>query len=208
LATIFTHAFDLPEDFDPTHSVAVDTETMGLKLHRDRLCLVQLSTGNGVSHLVHFPKPDFTQSPRLKSLLTNPSIQKIFHYGRFDLAVLMHSFGVFIPHVFCTKIASRLTRSYSNKHGLKDLCKEILEVEISKQEQTSDWGASTLREEQKKYAANDVLYLHRLRDHFIALLEREGRLELAQGCFDFLPYRAQLDIIAGEAHDVLAYQTD
>jgi ribonuclease D len=208
LAKIHLHTYDLPDDFKAPASIAIDTEAMGLKYHRDRLCLVQLSAGDGVCHLVHFPTRDFTNSPNLVSLLTNNAIEKIFHYGRFDLGILMHSFSIHISNVFCTKIASKLARTYSNKHGLKDLCKEILQVDISKQEQTSDWGSSTLRDEQKKYAATDVLYLHKLKEHFVSILKREGRMDLAQSCFDYLPWRAKLDIIAGENYDILAYQSE
>ncbi len=203
---IFLHQGDLPDQhpFQQIDSVAVDTETMGLEVHRDRLCLVQLSTGDGHCHLVQIKKNQ-APPPRLCALLSDPQILKIFHFGRFDIAALYASFGVLAAPVFCTKIASKLTRTYTDKHGLKELCKSILNIEISKQEQTSDWGAETLTDEQKKYAATDVLHLHTLKNHFEKTLKREDRATLAKAAFDYLPYRAQLDVLAGSTYDVLSY---
>ncbi len=205
---IHLHTYDLPEDVVFKGSLAIDTEAMGLKNYRDRLCLVQLSAGDGVCHLVHFPEPHFKDSPHLKKVLRDSSLLKIFHYARFDVAILMHSFHVELTSLYCTKIASRLVRTYSNRHGLKDLCKELLGIELSKQEQTSDWGASTLTSEQLKYAATDVLHLHSLKQRLDVLLEREKRTSLAKACFDFLPHRAYLDLIAGENFDILSYNTE
>lgn len=204
---IHFHQYDLPETFVPSSVVAMDTEAMGLNYHRDRLCLVQLSNGNGHCHLVHFPTADFSKSPRLMSLLKNPNVIKVFHYARFDVGILQYSFGVQMNNVFCTKIASRLVRTYTSKHGLKDLCKDLLKIEISKQEQTSDWGAPTLTIEQQNYAATDVLHLHKLKDILDGLLQREGRQALAHACFNFLPYRGQLDCLAGENFDIFSYAT-
>jgi ribonuclease D len=205
---IHLHAYDLPDNFSFEKSVAIDTEAMGLKNHRDRLCVVQLSAGDGHCHLVHFPEPHFHSSLNLKKLLNNLQLLKIFHYARFDVGILQHTFQLGIRNIYCTKIASRLTRTYCNRHGLKDLCKELLGVELSKQEQTSDWGAPTLTIEQQKYAATDVLYLHELKKKLDVLLEREKRTELAQACFDFLPYRSQLDLMAGENFDILSYNSE
>jgi ribonuclease D len=205
---IHFHNHDLPESFVPNTVVAMDTEAMGLHYHRDRLCLVQLSNGDGHCHLVHFPTADFSKSPRLVALLTRPDVIKVFHYARFDVGILQYSFGVQMASVYCTKIASRLTRTYTNRHGLKDLCKELLGVEISKQEQTSDWGASTLSTEQQTYAATDVLHLHALKEIFDGLLHREGRTDLAKACFDFLPYKGQFDKMVGEKFDIFSYATD
>ena len=202
------HTYDLPADVVFKDSIAVDTEAMGLKNYRDRLCLVQLSGGDGVCHLVHFPEPKFDQSPYLKQILSDPSLLRIFHYARFDVAILMHSFQMTLGPIYCTKIASRLVRTYTNRHGLKDLCKELLGVDLSKQEQTSDWGSPILTNEQLKYAATDVLHLHALKQKLDFLLEREKRTNLAQACFDFLPYRAHMDLIAGENFEIFSYQTD
>jgi ribonuclease D len=200
------YTFDLPEDVCFAQSVAVDTETMGLNPHGDRLCLVQLSVGDGVCHLVHFPKPDFSRSPNLKKLLLDDSVQKIFHYGRFDLAVLMYSFRIHISNVYCTKIASRLIRTYTDRHSLKALCSELLDIEVNKREQTSDWGKTVLSQDQLEYAASDVLYLHPLQEKLDVLLAREGRTELAAACFEFLPYRAQLDVVMSEEFDIFAHK--
>lgn len=204
---IHFHQFDLPESFVPSAVVAMDTEAMGLNYHRDRLCLVQLSNGDGHCHLVHFPAGDFSKSPHLVALLTNPKITKVFHYARFDVGILQYSFGIQMSNVYCTKIASRLIRTYTSKHGLKDLCKDLLKVEISKQEQTSDWGAEILTAEQQHYAATDVLHLHQLKEILDGLLHREKRQELAKACFDFLPYRGRFDCTAGEAFDIFSYAT-
>ena len=206
--TINLHMYDLPNGINFKNSVAVDTEAMGLKNYRDRLCVVQLSTEDGECHLVHFPEPNFSNAVNLKAVLTDTSLLKIFHYGRFDIGILQYTFQTFIKTIYCTKIASRLVRTYTNRHGLKDLCKELLGVELSKQEQTSDWGAQTLTPDQLKYAASDVLFLHKLKDKLDFLLKREKREDLAQACFDFLPYRAHLDLLAGEKFDIFSYQTD
>ncbi|MDX2103247.1 MAG: ribonuclease D [Alphaproteobacteria bacterium] len=195
--TRFTlHRGDLPSGMDFGSSVAVDSETMGLQIGRDRLCLVQLSAGDGTAHLVQMgrPGPDGRfHAPNLAALLADRSVTKLFHFARFDVAVLGHSLGITVSPVYCTKIASRLTRTYTDRHGLKDLVKEVLGVEISKQQQSSDWGADELTEEQLAYAASDVLYLHALRQKLDRVLEREGRTEVAAACFAFLPARADLD---------------
>lgn len=200
--------YDLPENFEPSERVAVDTEAMGLCYRRDRLCLVQVSNGDNEVYLVHFPTPDYTRSPRLVEMLKASHIRKIFHFARFDVGILQYSFNIHLQNIFCTKIASHLTRTFTNKHGLKDLCKELLGVEVSKNEQTSDWGSPTLNDAQKKYAAADVVYLHRLHNIFEELLAREGRKELAEACFQFLPFRAELDILGGENFDVLSYKAE
>jgi len=202
--TIHFHEGDLPDGVDLGASVAVDTETMGLEPRRDRLCLAQLSAGDGTAHLVRFA-PGAYAAPNLHRLLANPAVLKLFHYGRFDIAVMGHYLGVFPAPVYCTKIASRLCRTYTDRHGLKDLCRELIGVEISKQQQVSDWGAAFLSDEQKAYAASDVLYLHRLQDKLNALLEREGRAEIAQACFDFLPTRARLDLLGWADRDIFSH---
>ncbi len=203
---IFLHQGDLPDDhpFKQIQSVAVDTEAMGLEVHRDRLCLVQLSAGDGCCHLVQIQKGQ-RETKNLSILLANPDVTKIFHFGRFDIATLYKHLSVLTAPVFCTKVASKLTRTFTERHGLKDLCKEIVKIEISKQEQTSDWGAEILTEEQKEYAATDVLYLHKIRDYFQELLIREDRLAIAKAAFHYLPYRAQLDVMAGASYDILGY---
>ncbi len=185
---------DLPADHPQGPSVAIDTETLGLNPYRDRLCLVQLSWGDGVSYLVQMPAKETLVAPRLKALLNDPEIEKVFHFARFDLAVLYRSLGVLCQSVYCTKVASRIARTYTDRHGLKELCRELLGVEISKVEQSSDWGSSTLSEDQKKYASRDVLYLHAIRKKLDDMLERENRTSLAQNCFSFLPHRALLDV--------------
>ena len=191
--TIRLHRGDLPDLSRYTSSVAIDTETMGLHPHRDRLCVVQMSNGDGSADVVQIPK-DHTDAPNLKALLANPKITKIFHFARFDLAALYNAFGVMPQPVYCTKIASRLTRTYTDRHGLKDLVREVLNIDLSKQQQSSDWGAQALSEAQLSYAASDVLHLHALRERLDAMLAREGRTELAQACFEFLPTRAKLDL--------------
>jgi ribonuclease D len=203
--TIHLHHYDLPHDFVPAGCVAIDTEAMGLHYHRDRLCLVQLTNGDGVIHLVHFPKGDYVHSPRLVAMLANPAITKLFHFARFDVALLQHSFNIQMKSIYCTKIAAKLVRTFTNKHGLKDLCKDLLRVELSKEEQTSDWGSPVLSEAQQRYAANDVLYLHDLKTAFDALLEREHRTHIAKACFDFLPTRARLDCLAGDTFDIFSH---
>lgn len=204
----FVHLYDLPDHVVFNGSVAVDTEAMGLKNYRDRLCVVQLSAGDGTCHLVHFPEKDFSRSHNLVALLTNKNIRKIFHYARFDVAILNHSFDIMVNTIYCTKIASRLVRTFTDKHGLKDLCKDLLGVEISKQEQTSDWGKPILTQDQVLYAARDVLHLHKLKEKLDDLLNREQRTHVADACFQFLPYRAWFDLKAGEAHDIFSYKCD
>ena len=199
--TIYLHHGDLPSSVQFTGSVAVDSETMGLNLVRDRLCLVQLSAGDGDAHLVKFDGKDYS-APNLKKLLTDPSVEKIFHFARFDVAAFQRWLGIATTPVFCTKIASKLCRTSTDRHGLKDLCRELIGVELNKQQQTSDWGADVLSPEQQDYAASDVLYLHRLREKITPLLEREGRLDLAKACFGFLPTRAQLDLLGWEEDDI------
>jgi ribonuclease D len=202
--TIYFHEGDLPDGVLSTGSIAIDTETLGLNPHRDRLCLAQLSNGDGNAHLVRF-KPGVYEAPNLIRLLTNPDQVKIFHFGRFDVAVLKQYLGVVTAPVFCTKIASKLVRTYTDRHGLKDILKEFLEVDISKQQQSSDWGAATLSEAQKAYAASDVLHLHGLMAKLVDRLAREGRTEIAQACFDFLPTRALLDLAGWAENDIFAH---
>src|SRR5476651_1338596 len=192
--TVRLHRGDLPDLARYRDSVAIDTETMGLHPHRDRLCVVQLSNGDGSADVVQIPK-DHTNAPNLKALLANPKVTKIFHFARFDLAALYNAFGVMPQPVYCTKIASRLTRTYTDRHGLKDLVRELLGIELDKQQQSSDWGAHVLTEQQKKYAGQDVLYLHELKARLDQMLEREGRTQIAQDCFDYLPTRAALDLL-------------
>jgi ribonuclease D len=177
---------------------------MGLHPHRDRLCVVQMSNGDGTADVIQIPK-GHTDAPNLKALLANPAITKIFHFARFDVAVLYNTFGVMPAPVYCTKIASRLSRTYTDRHGLKDLVREVLNVDLSKQQQSSDWGAQSLSEAQLAYAASDVLHLHALRDKLNVMLAREGRTDLAQSCFDFLPTRARLDLDGWEAEDIFAH---
>ena len=201
---IHIHEGDLPDGLDLGAVVAIDSETMGLVPHRDRLCLVQLSAGDGDAHLVRIAR-DQAAAPNLASLLADPDRLKLFHYGRFDIAVLAHRFGVLARPVWCTKIASKLVRTYTDRHGLKTLCAELIDVDISKQQQSSDWGAETLTEAQAAYAASDVLHLHRLRDALSERLEREGRTALAEACFRFLPDRAALDLAGWPETDVFAH---
>ena len=201
---ITLHRGDLPADLSFGSSVAVDTETMGLNPHRDRLCLVQLSAGDGDAHLVQIPRGP-VKAPRLAALIADPAVLKLFHFGRFDIAVLEHALGVRCEPVYCTKIAAKMVRTFTDRWGLKDLCKELLGVEISKQQQTSDWGADRLSDEQLAYAASDVLHLHALKAKLDALLEREGRTELAQAAFRFLPSRARLDIAGWPEVDIFAH---
>ncbi len=195
---------DLPDGLSFGSSVAIDTETMGLNPLRDRLCLVQLSAGDGNAHLVQFKKGEY-EAPNLKALLADPGVDKIFHFARFDIATLYHHLGVMTTPVYCTKIASKLVRTYTSSHGLKDLCRELAGIEISKQQQSSDWGAAELSDEQMKYAASDVLYLHRLRKVLDQRLERENRSELAASCFAFLPARARLDLAGWPETDIFAH---
>lgn len=195
---------DLPDGLDLGPIVAIDCETMGLNPHRDRLCVVQMSGGDGNAHMVQVEKGQ-SAAPNLERMLTDPNVLKIFHFGRFDIAALLNAFGVVTAPVYCTKIASKLVRTYTDRHGLKNLLDHLLKVDISKQQQMSDWGAEKLTEAQLDYAASDVLYLHRLREKLDVLLEREGRTEIAQSCFDFLPARAQLDLAGWPEQDIFAH---
>jgi ribonuclease D len=183
-------------------SVAIDTETMGLNPHRDRLCVVQLSPGDGTADVVKIAQGQ-THAPNLEALLANPSITKIFHFARFDLGILFHTFGVTVAPIYCTKVASKLTRTYTDRHGLKDLTRELLGIDLSKQQQSSDWGALTLTEAQLTYAASDVLYLHELKAKLDVVLAREGRSDLAEACFRFLPAKARLDLLGWDETDIL-----
>ncbi|QIQ87338.1 ribonuclease D [Erythrobacter sp.] len=204
--TVHFHEEDLPEGvLAGDGALAVDTETMGLVTHRDRLCLVQISDGSGDEHLVRFgPGSDYA-APNLKAVLADPARVKLYHYARFDLAALHYYLGVMAAPVFCTKIASKLTRTYTDRHGLKNLTDELLGESISKQQQSSDWGGPELNEAQRDYAASDVRYLHRLREELTVRLAREGRTEIAQACFDFLPTRALLDIAGWAEHDIFSH---
>lgn len=202
--TFQLHQGDLPDGLTFSGAVAIDTETLGLNPHRDRLCLVQVSSGDGTAHLVQI-LPGQNQAPNLQALLADRSVTKLFHFARFDVAVLFKTFGVMPEPVWCTKIASRLVRTYTDRHGLKDLTRELLGVDISKQQQSSDWGADNLSDAQLAYAATDVLYLHQLRDRLEALLRREGRSQLADACFAFLPIRAALDLTGFEDQDIFSH---
>jgi ribonuclease D len=195
---------DLPEGLDFGAIVAIDTEAMGLNPHRDRLCLVQLSAGDGDAHLVQLA-PGAYEAPRLRQLLTDREVTKLFHFARFDLAMLYRYLGVMAHPVYCTKIASRLVRTFTDRHGLRDLCKDLLSVEVSKQQQSSDWGSQTLSAEQLRYAAADVLYLHALRAKLDSMLAREGRGALARSCFEFLPHRVLLDLEGWADQDIFAH---
>ena len=202
--SIRLHKGDLSADVRFSRAVAIDTETLGLNPHRDRLCLVQLSGGDGNADIVQIA-PGQKTAPNLTALLADRSIEKIFHYARFDVAVLFHAFGAMADPIFCTKIASRLTRTYTDRHGLKDLAKDLIDIDISKQQQSSDWAAESLSEAQLAYAAGDVLYLHQLRERLLERLEREGRRELAEACFAFVPTRARLDLAGWEEEDIFAH---
>jgi ribonuclease D len=202
--TIRLHRGDLPDLSRYGREVAIDTETMGLVPRRDRLCVVQLSPGDGSADVVQIPA-NLTEAPNLVRLLTDPNVTKIFHYARFDIAVLKNRFGVVTGPVYCTKIASKLCRTYTDRHGLKDIVKELLNVDLSKQQQSSDWGAEKITEAQLEYAASDVLYLHDLKRHLDRMLAREGRTELARACFDFLKYRIDLDLMGWEETDIFAH---
>ena len=202
--TIRLHRGDLPDLSRYTDSVAIDTETMGLNPHRDRLCVVQLSPGDGSADVVQIPV-GHTDAPNLKKLLADPKVTKIFHFARFDLAALSNGLGVMPSPVYCTKIASRLCRTYTDRHGLKDLVREVLNVDLSKQQQSSDWGSAKLSDAQLSYAASDVLHLHALRERLNVMLAREGRTELAQACFDFLPTRSKLDLSGWSEEDIFAH---
>ena len=204
IPSIELHSCDLPEGIGFADCVAVDTETLGLKHARDRLCLIQLSAGDGTSHLVQFPQGVY-DAPRLKALLREPTVTKLFHYARFDLAVLSRYLGVTCAPVYCTKIASKLVRTYTDRHGLKDLCRELLGIDLSKDQQSSDWGAAKLSRDQIRYAASDVLHLHALKRKLDEMLVREGRAELASACFQFLATRARLDLEGWADEDVFAH---
>jgi ribonuclease D len=198
------HRGDLPADLDMGNVVAVDTETMGLNPIRDRLCLIQLSRGDGNSELVQIPL-GARAAPALKRLLEDPKVLKLFHFARFDIATLRHHLGIDCRPLYCTKIASRLVRTFTDRHGLKDLCKDLLGIELSKQQQSSDWGAQELTPEQLRYAASDVLHLHALKAKLDVMLAREGRVELAQSCFSFLPTRGELDLGGWDEPDIFAH---
>ncbi|MGH1374784.1 MAG: ribonuclease D [Alphaproteobacteria bacterium] len=201
--SITLHKNDLPDDVDLGNVVAIDTETLGLNMNRDRLCLVQLSSGDGNAHLVQMLDRSY-DAPNLKKLVSNPDVMKLFHFGRFDVAILQKSLGVKCPNIYCTKIASKLVRTYTEKHGLRHLCRELLGVDLSKGQQSSDWGAEELSPEQLNYAASDVYYLHKLKAKLDVCLEREGRVELAQECFDFLATRVDLDL-KGWSYDIFEH---
>jgi ribonuclease D len=204
--TVYLHEHDIPADlFAPGASIAVDTETMGLITPRDRLCLVQLSDGGADEHLVRFAAGAGYDAPNLKALLADPARLKLYHFGRFDIAAVQHYLGVVAAPVYCTKIASRLVRTYTDRHGLKELVRELLSQDISKQQQSSDWGSPELSDAQKDYAASDVRFLHRLKTELDKRLVREGRMELAQACFDFLPTRAALDLAGWPEIDIFAH---
>jgi ribonuclease D len=195
---------DLPADFNPGSSIAVDTETLGLRPTRDRLCVVQLSTGDGAAHLVQIDAKTM-QAPRLKAVLEDPAVLKIFHFARFDVATLKHHLQADVGPLYCTKIASKLTRTYTDRHGLKDLIKELLGIDLNKQQQSSDWGAHVLSDAQKQYAAQDVIYLHEVKTRLDQMLEREGRATLAKTCFEFIPARAALDLMGWAEEDIFAH---
>lgn len=206
---IHLHKNDLPANIDLGSIVAMDTETMGLNPQRDRLCLVQLSDGNGDAHLVQFARDENNRgdysAPNLKKLLTNPKVTKLFHFARFDVASMQAYLGVMTGPIYCTKIASRLARTFTDRHGLKDLTKDLLGIEISKQQQSSDWGAAELSKEQLEYAASDVMHLHALKTKLDVMLEREGRKEVAEACFAFLPIRAALDLAGWPETDIFSH---
>ncbi len=202
---ITLHQNDLPDGLDLGPVIAVDTETLGLNLVRDRLCLVQLSAGDGTAHLVQWTSGGAYDAPNLKSILADPARLKLFHFGRFDLAVLRRDLGIVAAPVYCTKIASKLVRTFTDRHGLKDLCRDLLGIEMSKQQQTSDWGAAQLSEQQLEYAASDVLYLHDLKARLDAMLERQNRTNFAEKCFEFLPTRAELDLAGWAEEDIFAH---
>ena len=202
---IHVHKRDLPEGLEFQESVAIDTETLGLNPHRDRLCVVQLSSGDGSAHVVQIALGQ-TAAPNLARLLANPGITKIFHFGRFDLAMMAKAFNVMAAQVYCTKISSKLARTYTDRHGLKDLTRELLGIDMSKQQQSSDWGADTLSDAQLAYAASDVLHLHALRRALDIMLIREGRMDVARACFEFLPVRARLDLMGWPENDIFAHE--
>jgi len=202
--TVHLHQGDLPDGLDLGAEVAIDSETMGLRLGRDPLCVVQLSAGDGDAHVVRLDRPGY-DAPNLKRLLTDPKVLKLFHFGRFDIAMFALHLGVTTAPVYCTKIASKLARTYTDRHGLKDVTRELIGVDLSKAQQSSDWGAPALSNDQVAYAASDVLYLHRLRTRLNEMLVREGRMDYANACFEFLPWRARLDLAGWEDVDVFAH---
>lgn len=202
--TVYYHQNDLPDGALTGPIVAIDTETMGLNPHRDRLCVVQLSAGDGNAHVVHFPRPVYN-APNLVKLLADPEITKLFHFARFDVAVLYHYLNVRCDPIWCTKLASKICRTNTDRHGLKDLCRELLAVDLSKQQQSSDWGCAELNADQLAYAASDVLYLHRLKDKLDILLDRENRRALTEACFRFLPDRAMLDLAGWNDVDIFTH---
>jgi ribonuclease D len=202
--TTHLHHGDLPDGLDLGPVVAIDSETMGLRLGRDPLCVVQLSAGDGDAHVVRLERPGY-DAPNLKRLLADPAVLKIFHFGRFDIAMFWLHLGVMTAPVYCTKIASKLARTYTDRHGLKDVTRELLSVDLSKAQQSSDWGAGTLSDDQIAYAASDVLHLHKLRTRLDQMLVREGRMDYARACFDFLPWRARLDVAGWEDVDIFAH---
>ena len=201
---IITHKGDIPADIEFGSAVAVDTETLGLNLLRDRLCVVQLSAGDGVAHLVQIAKGQ-KSAPNLEKIFTDPNIIKIFHFARFDVAKLKEGFGIDTYPVYCTKIGSKLIRTYTDRHGLRDVCRELAGVDLNKQQQSSDWGADTLTEDQKKYAANDVFHLHKVMNGLNEMLIREGRMDVAQKCFDFIPARSDLDLMGWSDIDIFSH---
>ena len=202
--TIHLHQYDIPDNLSFHGTVAVDTETSGLNLKRDRLCLIQLSDGNGDAHLVQFPTPKY-EAPRLKRLIADETVTKIFHFARFDIAVLSQRLNVQCTPVYCTKIASKLVRTYTDRHSLKELCRDLLGIELTKAQQSSDWGAAILTQEQQIYAAADVLHLHRLREKLDMMLKREDRSDLANKCFAFIQTRARLDLAGWGEDDIFAH---
>jgi ribonuclease D len=202
--TVHYHKGDLPSDVDLGSLIAIDTETLGLSLTRDPLCVVQLSSGDGNAHVVQMDRASY-DCPNLKALMSNPAVEKIFHFARFDVAMVSKYLGVVLAPVFCTKIASKLCRTYTDRHGLKDVTRELIGVDMNKQQQSSDWGADELSPAQLNYAASDVLHLHALREKLIVMLEREGRMEMARACFDFLPTRAELDLAGWPDTDIFAH---
>jgi ribonuclease D len=202
--TVISHIGDLPDGLDLGPVVAVDTETLGLSLIRDALCVVQLSDGKGDAHVVRLNRPLY-DCPNLKALLTNPQVEKIFHFARFDVAMCKQHLGIDVAPIFCTKIASKLARTYTDRHGLKDVVRELVGVDLNKQQQSSDWGAEVLSEAQLHYAASDVLYLHAARERLIEMLSREGRMTVAQACFQFLPVRADLDLLGWSEADIFSH---
>ena len=202
--TVHYHRGDLPADVDLGPLVAIDTETLGLSLTRDALCVVQLSSGDGDAHVVQLNRADY-DCPNLKAMLADPAVEKILHFARFDVAMVERSLGVTMAPIFCTKIASKLCRTYTDRHGLKDVTRELVGIDMNKQQQSSDWGAGELSKAQLEYAASDVLYLHQLRERLTMMLEREGRMEMAKACFDFLPMRAKLDLAGWPDTDIFAH---